>query len=90
MYKRQREETIAESSLGLGSYMPVGGAFVELPQVADARVDTAKGALITTADPTGLNLGLGAGIYHSYDYSFYYFNLRANAVQRVERMLQQR
>ena len=76
---------LADKSMGLGSFMPVDGVFTQVPQYADALVDAAKGALITTADPTGLTLGFGPGVYHSYDYPFYYFNLRENAGNRISK-----
>jgi len=82
-----RDETIATTAQGLGSFMPVPPtyAFMQVPQYADARVDLAKGALIcSTADKS---LGFGPGIFHIYDYSFYYFNLRANAANRVQKFL---
>lgn len=75
---------LAGQSQGLGSFMPVSAtSFGPVPQYADAQVDIAKGALVTTADPTGLTLGFGPSVYHSYDYSFYYFNLRKNAANRI-------
>lgn len=82
-------ETLADKSLSLGSYMPVSATPTDCVQVlnfADAQVDIAKGALITTADPTVLKpSSLGPGIYHPYDYSFYYFNLRENAANRISK-----
>jgi hypothetical protein len=61
------------------------GVFSPVPQYADARVDLAKGALIcSTADAS---LGYGPGIFHIYDYAFYYFNLRANAANRIQKFL---
>jgi hypothetical protein len=80
------DETLATTAEGLGSYMPdSAGVFSPVPQYADARVDLAKGALIcSTADTS---LGFGPGIFHIYDYSFYYFNLRANAANRVQKFL---
>jgi hypothetical protein len=80
-----REETLAPASEGLGSFMPDSkGVFRKAPQFADARVDKAKGAVVTTADARGLYLGFGAGIFHVYDYLFYYYNLRENAANRAE------
>jgi hypothetical protein len=80
-----REETLAPATEGLGSFMPdARGSFRKVPQYADARVDKAKGAVISAADSRGLSLGFGAGIYHVYDYLFYYFNLRENAAHRAE------
>ncbi len=58
---------------------------------ADATIDTAKGELIcSTADPNTLAPGnalVAGGIYHNYDYPFYYFDLRANAANRIARFL---
>ena len=58
---------------------------------ANAQIDTAKGVLIcSSADVAALapgNLLLPEGVYHSYDYPFYYFNIRANAADRINRFL---
>ena len=58
---------------------------------ADAQIDTAKGELIcSTADPSTLAPGnalVAGGIYHNYDYPFYYFDLRENAAKRIARFL---
>lgn len=82
-----RDETPAGTEEGLGSFMPVGGVFSKVPQYADATLDLDKGVVIcATADEDGLhalNPALAPGIYHSFDYLFYYFNLRANAADRV-------
>ena len=43
--------------------------------------------IVTTADTTGLKMGLGPGILHSYEYPFYYYNIRANAANRVAKYL---
>jgi hypothetical protein len=62
--------------------------------VADARIDTATGKLIcSTVDTATLDLGdkvTAAGIFHNYDYPFYYFDLRANAANRIARHLASR
>ncbi len=58
---------------------------------ADAQIDAAKGVLVcSTADPATLAPGnalVAAGIYHNYDYPFYYFNLIENAANRIARFL---
>jgi len=86
-----RDETAAAASQGLGSFMPVSGVFVQVPQYADAKIDTAKGALIcSTADENAmhqLSSHFPPGVYHSFDYPFYYYNLRANAANRVSKFL---
>jgi hypothetical protein len=62
--------------------------------VADARILTAKGELIcSTVDTATLDPGNGmvaAGIFHNYDYPFYYFDIRANAANRIKRYLANR
>jgi hypothetical protein len=83
------DETLATTAEGLGSYMPdSAGVYTPVPQYADARIDLAKNALIcSTVDKS---LGYGPGIFHIYDYSFYYFNLRANAANRVQKFLEKK
>jgi len=86
-----RTETEATTAEGLGSIMPdpVTLKFQPVPQYADARVDVAKGVLIsTTADENALNIytkAFGKGVYHSFDYPFYFFNIRANAQNRANK-----
>ena len=82
-----RGAATAAKTDGLGSFMPVAGVFTSVSQYADATIDIDKGVVTTTADPTGLILGFGPGIYHSYDYPFYYYNLRANAANRAAKFL---
>ena len=85
-----RSETVATKDEGMGSIMPdpVTLVFEPVPQYADAKVDIANGVLIcTTADEDGLyeltQHGFPRGVYHSFEYPFYYFNIRANAQNRV-------
>lgn len=93
-----RGETLAPASANLGSILlnPDGsvildaqGNFVKYMNYADARVDAAKGVLIcSTADEDYLapgNATFGRGVYHSFDYPFYYYNIRENAANRVAR-----
>jgi pimeloyl-ACP methyl ester carboxylesterase len=56
--------------------------------VADARVDKAKGVVIcstiTWQDPPYYNpAGLPMGVLHPFDYPLYFFSVRANAADRV-------
>lgn len=87
-----REETLATKDQGLGSYMPtLSGEFEEVPQYADAQINKEKGALIcTTADEKVFAIidklsNFPKGVYHSFDYPFYYYNLRENAANRVDK-----
>jgi hypothetical protein len=80
-----REEILAPASEGLGSYLPDStGHFEKVPQLADAVINKSKGSLITTTNLTGIIQPAGPGILHGYDYPLYYFNLRANAAERIE------
>lgn len=84
------DETLATTAEGLGSYMPdANGIFHQVPQYADARVDTSIGVVVcSTAVDSELLLGFGPGVYHSYDIPFYYFNLRDNAANRTAKYLE--
>jgi len=91
----KRDETPADTTQGSGSLFPnKQGTWVKIPQYADARVDTARGVLIcTTADEKKLAIidslsGFPAGVYHSFDYPFYYFNIRQNAAHRIQKFLE--
>ncbi|MFA6009636.1 MAG: DUF3089 domain-containing protein [Desulfobacteraceae bacterium] len=87
-----REEIPATTDEGLGSFMPIDGVFSPVPQYADATLDLNQGVVIcSTADEDALHAlipGIPTGIYHSFDYSFYYFNLRANAADRIAAFLE--
>ena len=92
-----REEILAPASENLGSLAmnpdgtPVrdaNGKLVAVKNYADAKVDKTKGVLIcSTVGQEKLAVGLGPGIYHSYDYPFYFFNLKENAARRVKNFL---
>lgn len=92
-----REEKLATAGENLGSLglnqdgTPVKneqGEITPVKNYADARVDKTKGVLVcSTVDGSTLKLGFGSGIYHSYDYPFYFFNLRENAAKRAMNFL---
>jgi hypothetical protein len=85
-----RDETLVPAAQNLGSIMPADGVFVPVMHYADARVDKTKGVVIcSTAGEDKLSPPLPElrGVYHSYDYPFYYYNLRQNAANRVEHYL---
>ena len=88
-----RDETLATTAEGLGSFMPdpVTKVFSQVPQYADAKIDKTNGVLIcSTADENALyslSGALGKGVYHSFDYPFYYYNLRENAANRTNKFL---
>jgi Protein of unknown function (DUF3089) len=85
-----RSETVAPSSESLGAWLPdSSGTYGKVPAYADAQVDTSKNAIVTTTPdeskwaPGGPNSPLPAGVYHPFDYPFYFFDLQANAKVRV-------
>ncbi|MFZ4590561.1 MAG: DUF3089 domain-containing protein [Ignavibacteria bacterium] len=92
-----REETLATAEENSGSLeigkdktplLDASGNFAVIKNYADARVDKKRGAVICSkVDADKLyqkNPIFGKGVYHSYDYPFYYFNIRENAVNRVQ------
>jgi metallophosphoesterase (TIGR03768 family) len=81
-----RAETLATTNQGFGSFMPnTNGVYVRVPQYADARIDISNGVLICSSADEG-TIG-NQGIYHNFDYPFYYFNIRSNAANRVTKFL---
>ncbi len=96
-----RSETLATAAQNLGgisvnpqtgyAVVDSAGNSVKVMNYADAQVNTAKGVVIcSTADPSQLVPGnemVAKGIYHPFDYPFYYFDIRANAANRVARYL---
>ncbi|HWR40170.1 MAG TPA: hypothetical protein VN611_11780 [Patescibacteria group bacterium] len=86
-----REETpsTAEQSLGSMVLNHEGRIAAEnVKNYADARVDKSRGVMIcTTADVEKLAPGnqvFAKGIFHSFDYPFYYYNIRENAETRTK------
>jgi len=71
--------------------LDASGNLVKVQNYADAQVNFQRGVVIcSTADPSQLAPGnpmLAAGIYHMYDYPLYFFDIRANAENRVARFL---
>ena len=54
-------------------------------------MDTAKGAVIcSTVNPADYYFGFPLGVYHTFDYPFYFFDVRANAEQRIRRYFSER
>ena len=85
-----RSETLAPAEYNLGSIdMGSDGQMIFQKNYADARINKSKGVLIcSTVDVDKLSPGnqvFPKGIYHHYDYLFYYFNLRENAANRTNK-----
>ena len=90
----KRDETPASAEESIGSNMPVDaqGNFGLIPNFADARINLAKGVLeCTSVDENAMyqiSGAMGPGVYHSFDISFYYYNLRENGENRINRFLE--
>lgn len=95
-----RTEAPASAAQNLGSILlnPDGsvilnaqGQIAPLMNYADARVDLAKGVVVcSTANENYFapgNASFGRGVYHTFDFPFYYYDIRANAANRVEKYL---
>ena len=56
--------------------------------LADARVDQKRGVVVcSTVDPAKYQVGFPKGVYHTFDYPFYFFDIRVNAADRIEHYL---
>lgn len=94
------DETVAPASDNLGSLQlnPDGsvvknpdGTYKQVMNFADAQVATAKGVIIcSTADVATLapgNAMFGKGVFHTFDFPFYYYDIQANAALRTQNYL---
>lgn len=86
-----REETHASKEQNLGSLIiNEQWNIIEsnVKNYADARVDRKRGVVVcSTVNPEVLYFGnplFPKGVYHSFDYPFYYNNLRENAEKRIK------
>lgn len=86
----KRDGTYAAASENLGSRLrnDDGTYTLTTPGVADARVDTARGAVICTNTDIPYLTANGAPIFggksfHTLDYDFYYENIRENVQTRI-------
>jgi hypothetical protein len=91
-----RGETHAAADKNLGSLIlnpdatVAQGLDTPVMNYADARVDIEKGVVIcSSADEDKLAPGgvFVRGVYHSFDYPFYYYNIRENAANRTAKFL---
>ncbi|MDN7023807.1 DUF3089 domain-containing protein [Methanoculleus sp. FWC-SCC1] len=80
----------ASENLGARFYDDATGEFLrEVANYSDARIDPETGALTTTI-PADEDLDIGPyseGVYHRYDYAFWYRNLEQNVGDRIAAFL---
>ncbi len=96
----KRDETPAAAEENLGSILlnsdgsvvlDEQGCYKIMQNFADARIDLDRGSLIcSTVDADKWapgNAVFGRGIFHSFDYPFYFYNIQVNAANRVSNFL---
>jgi hypothetical protein len=102
-WTREQTEATAGQSLGSIELDPTkGGTPVLNPDgsikrflnLADARVDKAKGVVICSSIDAGqppyyIPGGFPMGVLHTFDYPLYFFNVRANAKDRIQHFFAQ-
>ncbi len=87
------DSEVADKSLNLGAcFTDYSGEIVtEIPQLTGAYIDEERGALkVTDVSPEDYPAGLSIftdGIYHLYDYQFFYRNLQENVRTRISSYL---
>lgn len=99
----KRDATLATAAENLGSIglnkdgsakRNAEGIIEPVMNFADAQIDLAKGALIcSTVNVDVYSPGsatFGKGVYHTFDYPFYYFNLRQNAGNRIDKYFEKK
>ena len=90
-----RDETTATAQQNLGSLVKENGdlarnddgSFKIVADYADARVDLKRGVIICSTVPVD-ELAPGSdlfprGVFHTFDYSFFYMNIRSNVAERI-------
>ena len=88
----KRDNTKANADENLGSILiDKESNLVSMDQknYADAQCDLARGVVVcSSVDQTQLpklSVLFSGGVYHMFDYTFYYHNIRANAKNRVNK-----
>ena len=85
--------TAADKSLNLGACFTnySGEITSEIPELTGAYIDPERGALkVTDVTPEEYPAGLSIfedGVYHLYDYQFFYRNLQENVKTRIDAFL---
>ena len=90
-----RDTAEVPASQNLGSLAKDStGQFIKVLNMADAKIDPKQGVLIcsTVKDSSmwALSQVMPLGVYHLFDYNFYYFNIQENAIRRVNKYLEKK
>jgi hypothetical protein len=92
-WTRSGESASADRNLGSIVLNPNGTVAAGIPtpvmNFADAKVDVARGVVVCTTVDVNIwspgNAVFGKGVFHSFDYPFYYYNIRQNATNRTNK-----
>jgi hypothetical protein len=87
--RQNRGSIMLDTTTGGTPMLNTEGRILRVMNFADAYIDKAKGVLIcSTVNPANPPYftpgGLPMGVFHIFDYPFYFFDVRANAANRVE------
>ena len=87
--------TVADKSQNAGACFTdySGNIVTEIPQLTGAYIDSVRGALkvtdVTATDYPAVLYIFEDGIYHLYDYQFFYRNLQENVNERINQYLEE-
>jgi len=87
--RQNRGSIMLDTTTGGTPMLNTQGRILRVMNLADAQIDKAKGVLICStvnaANPPYFTPGgLPMGVFHVFDYPLYFFDVRANAADRVE------
>jgi hypothetical protein len=93
--EKNRGSIELDPATGGTPFLNADGTIKRFMNIADARVDKAKGVVvcstINAADPPYFKPGgFPMGVLHTFDYPLYFFSVRANAADRVEHFFAER
>jgi hypothetical protein len=81
------DENLGSEQLDRSTGAPLldaNGDIARVVGLADARVDARRGVVVCSSPwPAANQTAYPRGVYHSFDYSLYYFDVRANAADRI-------
>jgi pimeloyl-ACP methyl ester carboxylesterase len=81
----------ATAEQNAGSFFYEDGGYITRQHLADATINRERGTIVcSTVNPDDYISAYGLfpkGIYHSYDFAFYFCNLRTNAAERITKFL---
>jgi pimeloyl-ACP methyl ester carboxylesterase len=93
--EKNRGSIELDPATGGTPFLNADGTIKRFMNIADARVDKAKGVVvcstINAADPPYFKPGgFPMGVLHTFDYPLYFFSVRTNAANRVEHFFAKR